>query len=221
MPRMILSPRQMDTIDLHIGHVLIFCEGFTEENYFNFFKRQIGDKYANIEIEVENAKSNARAVLNYANKFFEDSENISKYKNYEKYLVFDCDAPDDILNVIDEAEKSEYNYILLVSSLLFEDWLLMHLEEIEEGELRKTKIAAKLTSQLDLDDYEKHKDDEGIIAKILVGNQNVEKAILNAKSLRSRYEDKGYDMKHIISKYLPYSKVDILVEQLAKAASHY
>ncbi|MGN0634276.1 MAG: RloB domain-containing protein [Oscillospiraceae bacterium] len=172
-------------------------------------------------MEVENAKSNARAVLNYANKLLENSENISKYNNYEKYLVFDCDAPDDILDVIREAEQSENNCILLVSSLLFEDWLLMHLEEIEEGELRKTKIAAKLTSHLDLDDYEKHKNDKGIIAKILVGNQNVEKAILNAKILRSQYKEKGYDIRHIIEKHLHYSKVDILVEQLAKAASHY
>lgn len=221
MPRMMLSPRQMDTIDLHIGHVLIFCEGYTEENYFNYFKAQIGDKYADIEIQVENAKSNARAVLNYANKFFENSDNISKYANYERYLVFDCDAPADILNVIEEAEKSDNHYILLVSSLLFEDWLLMHLEELEEAELRKPKIADKLTAYLSLDDYEKHKDDTGIIAEIIVGSQNVEKAILNAKSLRSRYEEKGYDMRHIIDRFLPYSKVDILVEQLAKAASHY
>ncbi|SDA11590.1 hypothetical protein SAMN02910447_00440 [Ruminococcus sp. YE71] len=41
MPRMMLSPRTSDTIELHIGKILIFCEGHTEMNYFDFFKKRI------------------------------------------------------------------------------------------------------------------------------------------------------------------------------------
>lgn len=98
--------------------------------------------------------------------------------------------------------------------------VLLGVEKLN-NELRKTKIAEKLSTYLSLDDYEKHKDDTGIIAKIIVGNRNVEMAICNAKKLRQLYEEKDYDMNYIIGNHLPYSKVDILVEQLAKAASHY
>ena len=51
MGRTLLSPREIENKDLHIGKILIFCEGSTEENYFDFFKKKIKDKFSNIVIE--------------------------------------------------------------------------------------------------------------------------------------------------------------------------
>ena len=134
-------------------------------------------------------------------------------------MAFDCDAPDDILKVIKDAKGSDNNYILLISSLLFECWLVMHLEEVEARPLRKPEISRILEKQLDLLDYEKHKDDEGIIAKIIKGDSNLKDAINNAKKLKRSYEQSGKDIEEIIKEKLPYSLMFDLVEQLAIAAS--
>ena len=72
---------------------------------------------------------------------------------------------------------------------------------------------------VDLDDYENHKDDEGIIAKIIKGQDNLSNAIQNARDLRESYQTQGETIETIIDKYLPYSEVYELVEQLAIAAS--
>ena len=178
MPRMMLSPRTSDTIELHIGKILIFCEGYTEMNYFDYFKKRIKNKYDNIVIQMENDKSNAQAVLNYAEEFLKDDHNSKAFYDYDKYLVFDCDAPDNIAEVIEQAKNSESEYHLLVSSLLFEAWLLMHIEELDGDPLRKKSIAKRIEQHLGLllDSYEKCKDDQGLIAKIILGYQNVEKA---------------------------------------------
>ena len=58
MPRTMLSKRTSDTIDLHLGKVLIFCEGHTEENYFSFFQKRIKNKYDDIIIVMENVNAN-------------------------------------------------------------------------------------------------------------------------------------------------------------------
>ena len=48
-------------------------------------------------------------------------------------MIFDCDAPSDIQDVITEMTKSENEYILDYSNLLFETWLVMHFKEINEA----------------------------------------------------------------------------------------
>lgn len=219
MGRTLLSPREIEQKELYIGKILIFCEGYTEKNYFEFFKKKIKDKFSSIVIETETVGSNARAVYNYAENFLKNDQNASKYASYDKYLVFDCDAPDDILVVIDDAQSSANQYQLLISSLLFECWLLMHIETLPAAKLRKKAIGDKLTDYLDLDDYEKHKNDEGIIAKIIKGQDNLSNAIQNAKDLRQFYQTQGETIDTIIDNYLPYSEVYELVEQLAIAAS--
>lgn len=219
MPRTMLSKRTSDTIDLHLGKVLIFCEGHTEENYFSFFQKRIKNKYDDIIIVMENVNANSQSVLNYAVRFMQNEDNHNSYYNYDKYLVFDCDAPDNILEVLDEAQGAEYGFHLLISSLLFEVWLLMHLEELEAKPINKIKIAQKLETQLRLppDSYEKHKNDPGLIASIIKEYRNVENAIMNAGKLRQYYSDHNIEIEAIISKHLPYCTVDELVIQLAKA----
>lgn len=218
MGRMKLTPRKVETIELNIGKILIFCEGSTEKNYFEYFKSRISNKYDNIEILTELVSSNAQAVLNYAENFLHDEENKQNFSDYEKYLVFDCDAPPTILDVIKNAKSSDNEYKLLISSLIFEVWLLMHYEDVEDKPLSKVVIGKKLTDYLRLDNYEKHKNDKGVIAKIIKGSSNVEKAVSNAENLRMRYDKNDIDIKMIIDEKLPFSEVDKLVRQLMIAA---
>ena len=67
------------------------------------------------------------------------------------------------------------------------------------------------------DSYEKHKNDVGLIASLIKKHGNVESAILNAEKLRKHYAIQHIEMKEIISEHFPYSTVDELVKQLAKA----
>lgn len=219
MGRTLLSPREIDQKDLYIGRILIFCEGYTERNYFEFFKKRIKDKFSDIVIQTETVGSNARAVYNYAEEFLSKDINQSKYSAFSKYLVFDCDAPSDILEVISDAKSSKHDYELLISSLLFECWLLMHIEMLPPDKLGKAEIGRKLGQYLGLTDYEKHKDDPGVIAKIIKEEGNLKTAIFTARKLKQIYEDEDKDLEKIIQEKLPYSLMYDLVEQLAIAAS--
>ena len=67
--------------------------------------------------------------------------NLLKYLYYEKHLVFDCDAPDNIQEVITKMRKSDNGYILDYSNLLFETWLVMHFQNLKpEEDNGKVKI---------------------------------------------------------------------------------
>lgn len=219
MPRTMLSRRTSDTIELHLGKVLIFCEGHTENHYFSYFQKRIKNKYDDIIIKMETVNANSQSVLNYADRFLNDDENQKAYYNYEKHLVFDCDDPSNILEVIEAAEKSEHHYHLLISSLRFEVWLLMHLEELEPVAISKKQINEKLEAHLSLEpnSYKSHKDDAGLIAKIIKEHGNVDNAIVNADALRSYYDAHHLEIGAIISGKYPYSTVGDLVKQLAKA----
>ena len=57
MGRTLLRQREIEQKELYIGKILIFCEGYTEKNYFEFFKKLIKDKFSNIVIETETVGS--------------------------------------------------------------------------------------------------------------------------------------------------------------------
>ena len=80
------------------------------------------------------------------------------------------------------------------------------------------RVDAKgLTLTLDPNSYRDHKDDAGLIAKIIKEHGNVESAIVNADTLRSYYDAHRLEIGEIISGKYPYSTVGDLVKQLAKA----
>lgn len=194
-----------------IGKIILFCEGMTEKNYFEYFTRAIKNKYTNISIEVQKAGGNARGVLNYANNFLDEEENNRKYKDYDKYLVFDCDAPEDIQSVIKDAINDKKEYKLLTSNLLFETWLLMHFENVEEN-FTKTQTYTKMAMYLNVEKYDsKEKAKKGNIRKIVQDN-NVEKAIDNAEKMEKYYE--SFDISNSIAKMNPFTEVHKLVKQL-------
>lgn len=76
MPRLVNGERKItNPKPENAGKLLIFCEGYTEYNYLDYFKRYIDNnlraKYSDIVIEPMNAKGNAMQVYNYAEDFFE------------------------------------------------------------------------------------------------------------------------------------------------------
>jgi|SRR6056297_410208 len=57
-------------------------------------------KYSKIHIELECAEGNAQTVLNCADDFYKDEVKRREYMYFEPYLVFDCDDPNNIQEVI-------------------------------------------------------------------------------------------------------------------------
>ena len=87
----------------NFGKAIFFCEGETEYNYFNHFAKifnKKSSKYSKIHIELECAEGNAQTVLNCADDFYKDEVKRREYMYFEPYLVFDCDDPNNIQEVI-------------------------------------------------------------------------------------------------------------------------
>lgn len=207
-------PRTQASIKEYLGKAIFFCEGQTEYNYFNYFARILnerGNKFTDVHIELRGAEGNAQTVLNRANEFYEDESNRNNYFHYKPYLVFDCDDPQNIQEVIANMALSENGYVLLVSNLLFELWLLMHFEEIT-APLRKKQIYDKITDRLRFNKYgSKEKANEGTIRAIVGDGKPILEAIKNAKKIEDIY-DGQYKIENSIEKMNPYSSVYNVME---------
>lgn len=193
---------------------MIFCEGPTEKYYFDYFAEIIDkNKYTDIQVKTESAGGSARTVLNFANEFLEDDKNW-KYATYAKYLVFDCDDPPDIQKVITDSQEAPEKYSLLVTNKLFETWLLMHFEDVEEP-LGIHAIQNRLAEHLKRD-YKKA--DPGCIRSI-IQNGDFEKAIDHGRALGDRYREDGKSIFRDITEMNPYTNVYKLIEQFLIAIS--
>ena len=212
MSRLRLISRTVETKNINLGKIILFCEGNTEKYYFEFFADIVNKnagKYNNVVIVTQNAGGNAQAVLNYAESFLKEEKNNQTYSKYGKYLVFDCDAPPNIVSVINSANISTYGFILLVSNHFFETWLLMHFEDVDNA-LSKRKTYEHLSYHLSTRYKKAHK---GLTREILQ-NGNINKAISFAKKLDEKYLFDGMSISSSIDKMNPYSNVYELVEQL-------
>lgn len=209
--------RTVGTKKQYLGKIILFCEGKTEYNYFDYFAKIIDGnkiKYSHIEIEFVPAHGNARTVLNTANDFLQQGNNASKYSTYEKYLIFDCDDPSDIQAVINDMNESEHSFILLLTNLLFETWLLMHFEIVDK-QLKKSEVIKRLREALEITRYtSKQKASPGIIRKIIGNGESVRNAIDNAKNLEKKYIKADYKIEEQIGKMNPYTTVHKLVEKI-------
>lgn len=207
MGRTLLPAKRLSGMkELNLGHIILFCEGKTEKYYLDYFAQIIEkNKYADLKIVLEDASGNARRVLNFANSYLAEEDNNRRYSNYEKYLVFDCDAPNDIQAVILAAK----DYKLLISNYLFEVWLLMHFENVEE-QLSKREIYKRLADYLDQKYIKGHK---GKMREI-IQKGDVVKAIDNAKLLCEKYKSEGMHILTDIKKMNPYSNLYELIESL-------
>ena len=223
MPRLVNGERKItNPRPENAGKLIIFCEGHTEYNYLDYFRSYIDNnlraKYSDIVIEPINAEGNAMHVYNYAEEFLETDENASKYLHYEKHLVFDCDAPENIQEVIALMKDSENDYILDYSNLLFETWLVMHFQNLEPGKDNSKRAILKLMRDyLDVTKYtKKMKASKGTIGKILGsnGNEKIRAAIENAKLLEKHWKDTGKDMDKDITQMNPAVDIYKLIERL-------
>lgn len=200
-----------------LGKVIIFCEGTTEFNYFNYFKVKLDskkNKYINLELEpIDVAGGGAINILNKVNEFLENPIN-HKYQYHEKVIVFDLDDPKKrelMIKTLIEMSKSDYGFTLLYSYKSFEVWLLMHLLEVTLP-MTKRQLKEKIREQLNITRY--IKSSKGMISKILHDESNVKNAIENAKNLDKKYRD---DNLKIISSYKemnPFTNVHKLVEEI-------
>ena len=121
-------------------------------------------------------------VLNFANEFMNNERHNQKFNTYGKYLAFDCDDPPDIQSVVLAATE----YELLISNHLFETWLLMHFEDVEE-KISKNEIYRRLSFHLRGTYSKGHKGK----TREIVQNGNIEKAIDNASALEKQYDAEG------------------------------
>lgn len=223
MPRLVNGERKItNPKPENAGKLLIFCEGATEFNYLKYFKDYISNnlraKYSDIVIEPINTKGNAMHVYKFAEEFLQDEVNASKFLYYEKHLVFDCDAPDDIQDVITLMKQSDNNYILDYSNLLFETWLVMHFQNVmPDGDVDKRSIIRLMREYLDVTRYtDKMKAASGTIGKILGsnGNEKIRAAIDNAKLLEKYWKELGFDADKDIKKMNPAVDIYKLIERL-------
>lgn len=223
MPRLVNGERKItNPKPENAGKLLIFCEGATEFNYLEYFRKYINNnlraKYSDVVIEPINTKGNAMHVYKFAEEFLSDEENASKYLYYEKHLVFDCDAPDKIQDVIAVMKQSDNNYILDYSNLLFETWLVMHFQNLmPDGDVDKRSIIRLMREYLDVTRYtDKMKAAPGTIGKILGsnGNERIRAAINNAKLLEKHWKELGFDVDKDIKKMNPAVDIYKLIERL-------
>ena len=146
---------------IHAGKILIFCEGSTEFNYFeylnNYLKNNVKSRYSELvieQIETIDTKGNAQNVFNYAETFLGTNDNARKYSLYEKHLVFDCDDPKDIQSVIQQMKDSVNDYILDYTCLLFETWLVMHFMHLRVTDnVKKLAIISYMREHLGISRY--------------------------------------------------------------------
>lgn len=219
MPRTVLSPTRLaQTRNPNIGKVIIFCEGGTEEYYFDYFVRiiergQNAGKFTDIHVKTVDAGGDARRVLNKADEYMSCEEYSLRFGLYSKYLVFDCDKPKDIQSVINDARTCG-GYELLITNYLFETWLLVHFENVDE-KISKKNTYSRLSEHLHAE-YKKNR--KGITREIIT-NGSVEQAIDNAARLNKRYTDNGLNMYSDIKDMNPYSSVYTLIEQLMAVIS--
>lgn len=223
MPRLVNGERKItNPKPENAGKLLIFCEGATEYNYLDYFKKYIDNnlraKYSDIVIEPINTQGNAMHVYNYAERFLHDEMNASKFLYYEKHLVFDCDAPSNIQEVIDRMKESDNNYILDYSNLLFETWLVMHFQNIDaDSKCSKRDVFRMIREYLGVEKYEhKVKAAPGTIGKILGsnGNEKIRAAINNAKTLEKHWKKLGYTAEKDIVRMNPSVDIYKLIERL-------
>lgn len=209
-----LSPQRLfETRKTNLGRIIIFCEGKTEKDYFDYFAEIIRkNKYTDVEVILKTADGNAQTVLNCADEFLTDERNNQKFSTYGKYLAFDCDDPPNIQTVILAAT----DYELLISNYLFETWLLMHFEDIEE-KISKGEIYQRLSAHIHNVYSKGHK---GKIREI-IQNGNIEKAIDNARILEKKYTAEGKSIFTNIKDMNPYTSVYKLIEQFMVEISGY
>ncbi|MFB5269895.1 RloB family protein [Paenibacillus enshidis] len=209
------AQRQIEIKESNLGRVLLFCEGPTEHYYFDYFSKIIEknrNKYSELDIKSIPANGNAKRVFDFAENFLSNEQNARKFSAYEKNLVFDCDSPKDIQQIITLMNASPHKYNLLLTNLLFEVWLLMHFESPEYSNSNtKKKIYERLSNALGKN-YRKAS--SGIIRQIIGNGENLKLAIKHAREIESRLFEQKLDIGHNIAEMNPYTTLHSFMNRI-------
>lgn len=192
-----------------LGYVLVLCEGKTEKAYFTQLKAMLKEGRHNyLQIEsVDLRGGNARGVFESAKSFLD--RNARKYRDYDKYIVIDCDAPDNIEDVLREI-VSDGRLKMLLSNVAFETWLLAHFASTT-NKRTKDKLKKALSKELCCE-YEKG---ERLIHRF-IDEERIRAAILRSKKQCAIYDANGMNPCQDIKDMNPYTNVHILVEEIMK-----
>lgn len=184
--------------------IRIYCEGKTEENYFNMLKQ----KYHQSNVSVNSrysikVKSMARSGMALLHDVLEDP----KLNKQDKiYLVFDHDehTPQELLECFDQAKKSRYDITILFSNICFEVWILMHFEPVTAAYTRKQLFAKLSGKKYFNEEYSRNKGQ-----KINILRDRISTAVKNANRISSPSDESTK-----IIKKDPYTNVNLYLKDI-------
>ena len=198
MKRKAWEKRSSETIVPHTT-IRIYCNGVTEELYFNSLKKDLSLR--SVRIEVESSAYCRKSLVEQVAKKVKD-HGIRPDEYTEIWIVFDVD--DDIDgqtdNAISMCMSKGYHYI--VSNECFEVWIRLHYDFFDSALSRKT-LFEYLSGKLAIH-YEKNK----AISLYPLLQIYTNTAIKHAEKLASRYEGKPVSHRN------PYTNVYRLVSRL-------
>lgn len=174
-------------------NVYIFCEGKTEEVYFNRLNQLA--KKSNISVKAKEVSQSASALVNEAIR-------ARKISPYEVYVVFDKDNNTNqaIEQAISLARRN--NIGVAFTNVCFELWLLLHYEKVFVNSLSHSRLYSKINGHINIQDYKNRKGDQAIIHKI------AENFIFAVKSNDELMEQNSF------WKVNPYSDIHELVKKI-------
>lgn len=179
--------------------VRIYCEGKTEENYFNMLKQ----KYHQSNVSVNSRlpiKVKSMALLH-------DVLEDPKLNIQDKiYLVFDRDEHDneELLKCFDQARKLKYDITILFSSICFEIRLLMHFEPVHTAYDRERLFSKLSGKQYFNEEYSRNKGQ-----KINILRDKVSTAVKNANRISSPNDEATKIIKED-----PYTNVNLHLKDI-------
>lgn len=125
--------------------MFIYCEGYTEVNYFKMLKRKY--RSSNIKVKsVKAKKSDALGVVNYA------IDSSTSTKQDTVFVVFDKDdhSPRKLSEAIDLARSYEFG--VGYSNTSFDLWILNHFEKVSRH-MNQRELERKLTKLFEVSSY--------------------------------------------------------------------
>ena len=147
--------------------ILIYSEGQTERIYFEALNRRFNA--SNIKVKPISIERQSKALVTKALKRIEKNEDSKNLNIEQVYIIFDKDDEpwQYIEQAISLANKSKLGIKgelkIGFSNESFEVWLLSHFENVlKYHSLTRKQTYQKLTTYLNVTDYEKLKADENL-----------------------------------------------------------